>query len=192
MSTMEGFIAFTQQEAQNVEGQGRLVPETFGTPFMWVPFADTIDGAIEKAMMSSKGNPEAATRQTEWRVLHVWITADQFLEVFQDKRIGSTSVSSGFPIPGWRYYGDVELGNGNAFEWLGIIVGPIGIATWAEKALTKYKFRKDGRCCDCGAISVPTWTACNEAFCAGCWNRSFLSRYMKGDADEEPEEGSRQ
>ena len=123
MTTLDGFVAFTEQRADEVAFHGRLSAENFNVKYPWVPFADTIDGAIQKAMRSSQGNPEAATTPTTWYVLHIVLSAEQFLESFTNQLLLKCN-SRG--VPGWRFYGEIELGDGNSFEWLQITV--IGIA----------------------------------------------------------------
>ena len=176
MATLEGFIAFREKFAQEVEAKGRLVPQTFGMPFKWVPFADTSDGAIEKAFRSTKGtNPEVATQPTSWCVLHVVLSAEQCVEAFKSGRLMRPTLEP----PGWRFYGDIELGEGNAFEWAQCTIAPIGLMPWAEKALsTWYEIRAAGDCMGCGACNTVTWTAMKKQqklyYCAACWNSFFL------------------
>ena len=139
MTTLDGFVAFTEQGAHKVVPQGRLSAEHFNVNCPWVPFADTVEGAIAKAMMSSQSNPDAATTPTTWFVLHIVLTAEQFLESFRNQLLHKCNARG---VPGWRFYGKIELGVGNSFEWLqitvGPYVGPIGIAArdqqaWKEK-----------------------------------------------------------
>lgn len=198
--TLEGYLAFTPTRAWKVEASRRLAPAAFGPPFLWIPFADTMDGAIEKAMMSSVyGMPEAAMSRTHWRVLHIWLSAEQFLEAFKANRLLRTTSTRGLaePLPGWGIYGEVELGNGNAFEWMQFTVAPIGIMRWAEKLLSKrYNLRADGRCCSCGAVAGPTWTARKHAlpspedFCTDCWYAYCMERVSEVDMDKEVEEAT--
>ena len=137
-TNLDGYIAFTEDEGNKVDQQGLLTRDRFNVQYPWVPFADTIDGAIKKVMMSSQGNPEAATSPTTWYVLHIELTAEKVLESFTNQLLHKCK-SRG--VPGWRLYADVELGVGNSFEWLMITVGPyegpIGIAARAEKAWGK-------------------------------------------------------
>ena len=187
MAIMDGFVAFAEQDAKEVMSQGRIGPRTFGRPFKWVPFANSADGAIQKAMMS-KGPPEAATEATVWCVLQISFTAEQFLEHFKEQRVFSVT---SWKIPGWRFYGDVELGKGNSCQWWEFKVAQIGIANWAEKALTARGRKRcaTGVCNRCGAVSVPTWTGRKlEEFCAECWNRFFKEHAKERNADQMPED----
>ena len=68
MTTLDGYVAFTAAKAQKAQAAGRLVPREFGAPHKWVPFADTPEGAVDKAMHSIDSNPEAATCPTQWYV----------------------------------------------------------------------------------------------------------------------------
>ena len=190
MATLEGFVAFTEARAQDVESQGRLMPTVFGPPKKWIPFADTLDCAVDKAMTSSTGNPHIALSPTKWCVLHVALTAEECVHAFKDGRIQkSTYGPAGVVQPGWRHYGELQLGLGHAFEWITITVAPIGVLLWADKALTThYKRHADSCCCGCSAAHVITWTASkehrHEKLCADCCLRYFQERASQDDADE--------
>ena len=188
---LDGYVAFSETEAQKVECQKRLVPQAFGAPFKWVPFADSKEVAMENIMKSSHGQPEAALKPTRWIILHIWLDPEQFLEAFKASRVLR---NPNLKQPGWRFYGEMELGNGNSYEWWQKDIPPIGILAWAEKALTmRYKLRADGHCCGCGAVPVPTWATWavhQKDFCAGCWNAHFLkdASEVSADTDKEMEE----
>ena len=110
---MEGYIAFDKHQYHVVEAEKRICANYFGVQY--APFADTVEGACQKAI-ASKQYP--AHGQIDFMVLQIKFTSEQFVQEFKDKYVTKYD----HPIPGWRYYGDVNLNNGNAFQWTPVVV----------------------------------------------------------------------
>ena len=181
MATLVGYAAFTEPRAKAVDELRRLHPAIFGQPKKWIPFADTVECALDKAMTSSRGNPQIATAATQWCVLRVTLAAEECVQAFCAGLIHKTYHGpAGAVQPGWRYYGELQLGVGNAYEWMQVTLAPVGVDQWAEKALTThYKRHHDSCCKGCLAAPVTTWTAskahAQNLFCATCWLQYFTA-----------------
>ena len=103
------------------------------------------------------------------------LSAEQCVEAFKAGRL-TRSFQRPIP-PGWRFYGDIELGEGNVFEWVRCTIAPIGLTPWAEKTLsTWFVILPAGNCKDCGVCNTVTWRASKKQqdYCAACWNSFCL------------------
>ena len=179
MAYLPGYVAFSAERAQNVEDAGKLTPCMFGQPFKWIPFSDTREDAIDKALTSAQSPPEAATSITEWYILRVGMRADACVHAFLEEKIERKGPYT-FAGPGWRYKGELRLGgeDGLQFQWSQSSVEPLGIEQWAKKALGSHcKVRHETRCDECGADGVSAWAATkqydNAFYCARCWNAFY-------------------
>ena len=196
MAQLVGYVAFTESRAKDVDELGRLNPSIFGQPKKWIPFADTVECALDKTMTSSRGNPQIATAATQWCVLRVTFAAEECVQAFCAGLIHKSNHGpAGVVQPGWRYYGELQLGIGNAYEWMHITLAPVGVEHWAEKALTTHYKRQSDSCCKgCLAAHVTTWTASkahsHDLFCATCWLRYFTERTANGRLDDLEHESS--
>ena len=193
MAPLVGYVAFTAARAEAVDETGRVHLSLFGPPKRWIPFADSVEHAIDKAMASSRGNPQSATMVTQWCILRVAFAADDFVHAFNAGLIHKPRQGPDWtPQPGWRYYGDLTLGDGHAYEWLQLTIAPVGVDQWAEQALSQYKKQPDSWCKGCRAAPVTAWVAskshARHLFCATCWHEYFTTLAAGRDsADYEPD-----
>ena len=191
MAQLVGYAAFTESRAKEIDSLGRLNPTEFGPPKKWIPFADSVEVALDKVMTSSRGNPHIATEPTQWYVLRVTLAAEGCVQAFCAGLIQKSNHGpAGVVQPGWRYYGELQLGCGNSYEWMHITLAPVGVETWAEKALTThYKRHSDSCCKGCLAAHVTAWTASKAhshgLFCAICWLRYFTELAADGGLDDQ-------
>ena len=187
----EGYIAFTDEQAQRLEAAGGLLtPKAFGYPWHWVPFAFSKEDAIVKAMRSRHGlPPEAAEHWTFWQVLHIRFPFDEFWQLFQKghvKHASRYSTHTDSALHSWRLYGEVELRKGNRVMWWQVKHPPIGLDSWAKMALTRC-LHEQGECCGCKASSVPVWSSSKkESFCAACWKQHYMTLNKEAEGVEEP------
>ena len=190
MATLVGYVAFTEARAKAVDEIGKVHPSIFGSPKRWIPFADTVEHALDKAMTSSRGNPQTATEATQWCVLRVTLAAEECVQAFCAGLIHKTYHGpAGAPQPGWRYYGEMSLGVGHAYEWLQVTLAPVGVDQWAEKALTTHYKRQPDSCCKgCLAAPVTAWIAskshAQHLFCAMCWLQYFTAMAASSGNDD--------
>ena len=190
MAPLVGHVAFTAARAEAVDELGKVHPSLFGPPKRWIPFADTVEHAIDKAMTSSRGNPQTATAATQWCVLRVAFAADECVHAFTAGLIHKPRQGPDWaPQPGWRYYGELSLGVGHAYEWSQVTLAPVGVDQWAEKALTTHYKRQPDSCCKgCLAAPVTAWYAskshAHHLFCAMCWLQYFTAMAASSGNDD--------
>ena len=109
---LEGYVAFDEEHAAQVEKEKCLKIRSFGEPFRYIPFKCTVSDAANALFLynQSIGTPE------KYLVIHVWVTYKQICDWFQEGKLDSREpLQAG--SKGWRYFADFCL-EGIEFEWL--------------------------------------------------------------------------
>ena len=175
--TLEAFTVFDEHGARKAQTAGKLEPKMFGRPFQYVPLKDSPASAFEAMMNSTWCSPRFATEECQWYLLKTTLSAEQVLEAIKVGRI--TYVQ---PHHTWRWYGELQLGE-VSFEWWQFGTAPVGLPTWAEKALTgTYQRGASGACTGCSS-SGPTWVSRRtngsfDDYCASCWHGYFSNTHQ--------------
>ena len=179
MDVLEGYVAFSKQRANEVEGAGCLTPKLFGPRVKYIPFVDSAVDAIGN-LLADRNHcpPQAATEQTTLFVLKIVFSAEQVVAAFKAGLVSRVS----WPTPGWRYGGDLPISNGTSISWYAITVEPIGIGQWADTVLTKkYNMLASGSCGGCEKQDVATWKSAakhESQYCAQCWNEYRINKLL--------------
>ena len=181
--SLVGYAAFDKTKAQTICSAGKVSPQHFGSPFQWIPLADTAEGSIQKVFFSRDMDAEAVTMPKDWYILKVELSPEQLLEAFKNNKIMRTPKGS-YPkqIAGWRFYDDIAFSGENqvVHEWYGVILPAMGLEQWADKALTgRYELRLCGTCSECGVGGAVTWSHKSCEYCAGCWNIFMIENQQK-------------
>ena len=196
--TKPAYIALTEKEAAKVQKHAKLEPEIFDhkPSNRFFKLFRTEGEAVNAALQNFTSNSvRAATAPTNWFVLKLKFTPEQWLELLLSNEPPKPTIirGSGRKWPELHVSGDLPV-DGVALEWLQFTLAPIGISSFAEKQLWKRPMLLTAACDGCGATSVPVWLGTKrhirqhpeegpeqQAFCALCWHQFLDSNFPVKD-----------
>ena len=178
------FIAMNECEVGRVELAGKLKPGCFdhkpdGRYFRLFPS----EAAALQAALDTKTTQatQAATKPSTWFVLTIAFTEKQWLQLFLASEPGP-SLSWGTGRKDWMVFGELDFG-GLDLSWAKIMLGPVGLRSWAEKSLRSCNYKQFGACAGCQADDIPVWAPRKRSqashYCALCWHEFILGKCLK-------------